>query len=284
MSSPDVFELNDLSKSFRFDGIAAAGAGPARQFNLQRLEAQLAAARTWPELDRVLLALTQQLGLDFYALNWRTGRASPSSPQPLMKVRHNYPERWVQMWKEWTRRGRQDPVVVASQQTSIPFTWFELHKREGVDTDAAEFMEAARAEGLADGITVPLHTADGGAGACHFSVGPGRALPKNDHLIIAGLLVCNAAHRLSALPAAAIARRKAPRLTPRQMECTVLAARGLTEGAIGKALNISDETVKRHLKQARQTYSVSKTIQLITRCLHDESITFDAVVNERLQS
>jgi LuxR family quorum-sensing system transcriptional regulator CciR len=188
------------------------------------------------------------------------------------------------MWREWARRGRQDPVVAASQQTSIPFTWSELHKLEGVESDAAEFMQAAREEGLVDGVTVPLHTADGSAGACHFSVRSGRVLPKNDQFIIAGLLVCNAAQRLSALPAPAIARRKAPRLTPRQMECTVLAARGLTEGAIGKALNISDETVKRHLKQARQTYSVSKTIQLITRCLHDESITFDAVVNERLQS
>jgi LuxR family quorum-sensing system transcriptional regulator CciR len=66
---------------------------------------------------------------------------------------------------------------------------------------------------------------------------------------------------------------KPRRLTERQLQCTVLVGRGLTEQEIGRRLGISDETVKRHLKEARQAFEVNKSIQLVARTLYDGQIT-----------
>jgi len=62
---------------------------------------------------------------------------------------------------------------------------------------------------------------------------------------------------------------RASRLTPRQIECTLWVGRGLTESEIAGKLGISTETVKRHLKEARGSYGVDKSIQLLIRAMAD---------------
>jgi len=71
------------------------------------------------------------------------------------------------------------------------------------------------------------------------------------------------------------------RLTERQLQCTILVGRGLCEGAIGRRLGISPETVKRHLKEARLSYGVTKSVQLVTHALRDGQITLRDVFSER---
>ena len=251
-------------------------------FDLRRVESRCLAVKGWPELERLLADIVAEMDVDFYALTWRVGRDTPTSPQPLMLALQNYPPAWIRKWRELVIQGKQDPVLKAAEDSSIPFLWADLDRFDVMDPAAIEYMRTAREAGLGNGLTIPLHTSSGAAGACHFAMRTGRSLPKHDNLIIVGLLACNAAHRLSRASPPHQVRRSALRLTPRQVECTTLAARGLTEVAIGQTLGISAETVKRHLKQARQTYNVSKTVQLITRCLHDESITFAAVVDDHL--
>ena len=73
-----------------------------------------------------------------------------------------------------------------------------------------------------------------------------------------------------------------PRLTHRQRQCTILVGQGLREGEIAERLHISPETVKRHLKEARLSYGVAKSIQLVTHALRDNEITIRDVFNERV--
>jgi LuxR family transcriptional regulator, quorum-sensing system regulator CciR len=63
------------------------------------------------------------------------------------------------------------------------------------------------------------------------------------------------------------------KLTPRQIECTKLVGRGLTEAEIAEQLGVSTETIKRHLKEARRSYGVDKSIQLVTKSLADGLLT-----------
>jgi LuxR family transcriptional regulator, quorum-sensing system regulator CciR len=58
-------------------------------------------------------------------------------------------------------------------------------------------------------------------------------------------------------------------LTERQLECIVLVARGKTDWEIGKILNISEETVKQHIANARERYDVPKRMQVVLRALYD---------------
>jgi LuxR family quorum-sensing system transcriptional regulator CciR len=248
----------------------------AGKSNLKLMDGKFSAAHTWADLERLLLDFVEEVDLDYFALTWLPSREAPDSPEPLMLFLHNYPAAWMKKWRQFAVAGKLDPILVAIRQTSTPFLWADLGKFNPAEPHASQFMQMAREDGLGDGLTTPLHMANGAGGACSFAVRPGRVLPKQNELMLAGLFACSAADRLSRARPAKTSERP-PRLTPRQIECTVLAARGLTEAAIGETLGISDETVKRHLKQARQAYNVSKTVQLIMRCLHDESITFASV-------
>jgi len=49
----------------------------------------------------------------------------------------------------------------------------------------------------------------------------------------------------------------------------VLVARGKTDWEIGTILGISQETVKRHIADARARYDVTKRTQIVLRALYD---------------
>src|SRR3546814_14524367 len=64
------------------------------------------------------------------------------------------------------------------------------------------------------------------------------------------------------------------KLTERQRECLILAARGQTDAEIARTLGISEETATLHLKTARERYGVSKRLPLAIRALYDGQISF----------
>ena len=66
-------------------------------------------------------------------------------------------------------------------------------------------------------------------------------------------------------------------LTERQRECVLWSARGKTAGETAGILGISEETVVRHLKIARERYSVPCRQMLILCALFDGIIGFSDV-------
>jgi LuxR family quorum-sensing system transcriptional regulator CciR len=65
-----------------------------------------------------------------------------------------------------------------------------------------------------------------------------------------------------------------PRLTDRQRDCLVWAARGKSDWEISRILGIGQETVIQHLKTARERYGVAKRTQLAVSALFDGTISF----------
>jgi LuxR family quorum-sensing system transcriptional regulator CciR len=85
-----------------------------------------------------------------------------------------------------------------------------------------------------------------------------------------GAFAFEAARRLGD-PELASAR---PRLTDRQRECLIWAAKGNPIWAIGRILSLSPDTVKEHLRLARERYDVNGSITLTVRALFDGDISF----------
>jgi DNA-binding CsgD family transcriptional regulator len=69
-----------------------------------------------------------------------------------------------------------------------------------------------------------------------------------------------------------------PRLTDRQRDCLLWVGRGKTDWEISRILNISQETVDRHLKNARERYGVSKRTSVVIRALFDGTLSFSDVL------
>lgn len=65
-----------------------------------------------------------------------------------------------------------------------------------------------------------------------------------------------------------------PQLTDRQRECVRWLARGKSDGEIGEILDVSEETVTKHLKLARERYGVERRTSLAIRALFDGTLSF----------
>lgn len=64
------------------------------------------------------------------------------------------------------------------------------------------------------------------------------------------------------------------RLTDRQRECVMWAARGKSDWEISRILGISQDTVIEHLRHARERYGVGKRTLLAIHALFDGTIGF----------
>ena len=63
-------------------------------------------------------------------------------------------------------------------------------------------------------------------------------------------------------------------MTDRQRDCVMWAARGKGDWEISRILEVSEETVARHIKQACARYDVNKRTLLAIRTLFDGTLTF----------
>jgi LuxR family quorum-sensing system transcriptional regulator CciR len=61
--------------------------------------------------------------------------------------------------------------------------------------------------------------------------------------------------------------RARQKLTQRERECLLLAARGKSDSAIGEVLNISGRTVHHAIERAKQRYGVSRRVQAILHAI-----------------
>ena len=68
-----------------------------------------------------------------------------------------------------------------------------------------------------------------------------------------------------------------PRLTRRQREVLIWSAKGESVRRIGLRLGLSPDTVREHLRNARQRYEANGGITLTVRALYDGDISFEDI-------
>lgn len=137
-------------------------------------------------------------------------------------------------------------------------------------------LSVGRECGLGDGFTVPRHLPGLARGTCTFVVQPEKILPR---LLLPTVEIIGALALACALRVWGFADRPlAPRLSDRQRECLLWAARGKTAAETAIILGISPETVVQHLKVARERYEVHCKQSLILSALFDGVIGFADVL------
>jgi LuxR family quorum-sensing system transcriptional regulator CciR len=125
-------------------------------------------------------------------------------------------------------------------------------------------------------VTIPIHVPGEASGLCSFVLSSERALPR-ESLPAAQYLASfafEAARRLAG-------RRSPPmpRLTRRQLDCVVLAARGKSDWVAGQILGLAPDTVHKYLEQAKARVGVSSRTELVVRALYDGQISFGDLLN-----
>jgi LuxR family quorum-sensing system transcriptional regulator CciR len=227
------------------------------------------------DLKVLLEGTVRELGFDYFALIHHVDLNAP--PGGAVRL-DNYPPSWLEVLLA-RRYFVDDPVLTATQRSAAGFLWSDVPQMIPLTSRQKEILSSAEHEGIGGGFTVPVHVPGEFAGSCSFGVRFGRplaeaALPALQYV---GCFAFEAARRVARLEAARAtggSPARPPRLTPRQLDCVVLASHGKSDWDMGKILSISPETVHQHLEDAKRRYGVATRTQLVVRALFDSQLTF----------
>lgn len=240
-------------------------------------------AKSLSDVSQVLGAATRDFDFDHFALVQQVQSRLPLGPVQLS----DYPAAWIELLRTSSALSH-DPVLIACQKLATPFAWNDLPAMLTLSKHQRAYMENARAAGLDAGYTIPIHVPGQASGLCSFVTTKGRELPT-DSLPAAQYLAhfaFEAARRLVAetdeLSGGVVATSPAPpRLTQRQLDCVVLAARGKSNWVSGQLLGLSPGTVHKYLESAKRRYGVSSRTELVVRALYDGQLSFRDVMDGR---
>ncbi|WP_313801136.1 LuxR family transcriptional regulator [Sphingobium sp.] len=225
------------------------------------------------ELALRLDQISRELGFSHYALIHHVDHRSAGETMIRLE---NYPESWVGTFLE-KELYSWDPIVVASNRTNAAFAWSEVADIIRITNRQRDVMKAAAQEGLGDGFTVPIHMPGQVSASCSFAMRTGRALPHH-HLGMVQLVGAFAFQTARALTEKGALPVERVALTPRQLDCIVLAGRGKSDWEIGRILGLKEDTVTEYLDAARTRYGVARRIQLVMRALQDGHIALSDLV------
>lgn len=229
-------------------------------------------ATSLSDVEATLGDATREFDFDHFAMIQRLSQRNRTGPIHLT----DYPAGWIELLLK-NDFYMHDPVLAASERTVAAFCWSDLPALVPMTARRKRFMEAARVQGLGQGYTVPIHVPGEATGLCSFVTGhnreiPAAALPAMQYVACFGF---EAARRL-----ATRARSEPPRLTQRQLECVVLAAKGKSTWVVGELLGLSQQTVHKYLENAKRRYGVSTRTELIVRALYDGLLSFNDVIDK----
>lgn len=233
------------------------------------------AARNADDLQSALGSVSAELGFQHFALTHHVDVRRAGAGAIRL---HNYPAQWADYYDRHAL-GVSDPVHRASHVTSIGFCWSRIPTMIALTAGDRRVLEMGREQGIGDGFTVPAHVPGESRGSCSFANEAGR--PIRIEMLplaqLAGAFAFEAARRLS-MPRGHGRAEAAPSLTDRQRDCVLWAARGKSDWEISRILGVSEETVIRHMKQARERYGVQKRTLLAIQALFDGTLSFTDIL------
>lgn len=253
---------------------------------------QLADVQTFIDLSRqvssaadlhfLMRAVTKEIGFDHYALIHHVD-LSPFShnlshiERGELLMLTDYPESWVERYVA-NNIVSNDPVLLASQRTNCGFCWEDVPGLIKLTSALRQITEDTRKAGILNGFTVPAHVPGEANGSCNFAMSRHQEAPKHNFGMaqLIGSFAFQAARSL--ILNAQSVNLDPVQLTNRQLECVALVARGKSDWEIGCILGVSEETVKKHLRDARERYDVPKRVQVVLRAVFDGQLPLAEIV------
>lgn len=184
------------------------------------------------------------------------------------------PTQWSSHYRAMAYQGI-DPILRQARRSAVPFCWQELNVRHWKEQ---QFLDDARAHGLRDGVTVPLHSA--GGEIYIFSL-IGKKAPKEYRArwtlyASAYEFLCGHLPDLrKLLMQESSAKMSHARLTRAQIEVLQLLTQGRTARDIASILGVHIRTVEDRISRARDRLQVSSRAQLMAHAVASGQISPD---------
>lgn len=188
-------------------------------------------------------------------------------PHPL--VVSTYPDEWQAHYIE-ADLDKIDPVLTECMKGVTPIDWGNILTRDEVSKRQRALFHDARDIGLKFGMTVPVH----GYGAEFALVSVTSDATEKEFREIKSEYV-HELHIASLYYHTAIKKnvdkeagqQEKVRLTAREMECLLWAAQGKTAWETSEILDISEDTVNFHIKNAMKKFGVYNKRQAVVKAI-----------------
>lgn len=196
--------------------------------------------------------------VSYGALNFAEPLRLPEYPPPAVAVK--WPPEWCERYFK-RKYHKIDPVVRRTPTLSRPFLWDQLAEQYQLQPDERRVLDEAREAGLKHGMSVPLFGPLGRLSVVSFASRFDDADPQHSK----GHLNALAWHFHTACveitrPAEDNCNMRVA-LSQRELDCLRWVAEGKSSWEIGRILQISENTVNFHLKNAMRKLGATSRIQ-----------------------
>ncbi|MGE5547890.1 MAG: helix-turn-helix transcriptional regulator [Solirubrobacterales bacterium] len=211
-----------------------------------------------PEARQALFARTvEAYGVEKYAYLNISRRFAP------WHLESTYPDEWRDHYVA-SRYDETDVVMTTARKVTVPFAWKPLLEMPETTPAAHRVFAEASVFGIRDGMTVPIHCADGFAMMSLVTGDPRLLAPEAAAERQAVQLMALYYHSTVERQAA---REPAVRLTPREREILTWAAQGKTGWEIAQILHLAERTVIFHIENAKAKLGANSRSHAVVRAM-----------------
>lgn len=243
------------------------------QMTTQEILREITSAPEAEGLTAVLENVSKQMGFRYFALTHHVEMARDGAKVGRI---HNYPSQWA-AYHDKNALGISDPVHRASHTSCAGFLWSDMETMIPLTSEDRRILALSREYGVGDGFTVPANVPGESSGSCSFA--NATDIPVDEATLplaqLVGILAFERARRCWGIRSF---EKCPPRLTDRQRDCLLWVGRGKSDWEIGHILGITEDTVDRHLTNARERYGAPKRTVLLVRALFDGTLSFSDIL------
>ena len=206
-------------------------------------------------------AISRQAGFPYFLFGHLAHKLAPLSDA---KILHNMPQAWLHSYLT-EQTNETDPVLQHCALNQRPFFWcpenFEVLQAEAIYACAADF-------GLKFGLALPARGPEAEAGLMLLLSPDEKQHPAHLTAQEIGRLCLFRDFAADALRPLLLPAELTPvRLTPRETECLIWAARGKSSWEIAQILACAEATVNFHINNAKQKFGVTSRQQAVLRAI-----------------
>lgn len=221
-------------------------------------------AQNFDSLKELSQKVVEKLGFDWFMYGMMR-KEEFISQQPLAFFLGTYDPEYVKLFSE-RQWYRIDPPSVRMLASDLPQVW----RRSDFDTpESQEILEVSARYGVRAGATFPVGPSNmtiGGLGIAK-DADPDAEYEKTLKILPYGQLLSiymhSAVQRLMKVQTTPLAKA----ISPRELQCLQLAARGLRDAEISKKLKITTRTVISHINSSREKLQAENRSQMIAKAM-----------------
>ena len=197
----------------------------------------------------------------------------PLKPPPGAVMMVDYPRAWLERFSA-NNYAERDPVFKTARRQALPFQWSDQRFRSGLAPDQIEILNEAATVGLADGVTIPIHSPGAMAASCSLAIGPDGIDPLD---VRQAHWYAVYAHETARRLLLERLRPPKPVLSRRERQCLELIGQGKDDYSVSVILGVSEHTAHNTIRRAMRKYGVATRVQAFVRALRDGEIRLEDV-------